>query len=206
MTPWTACQSSLTLHYLPEFAQTHVHWVGDAIQSSYPLSRSSPSVLKVWLSLYSSFQNNQFPSIFRRNQLVFALFSYYYDFLDLKVFDMFSFVAIFMLLMFKLSPLWSAGMSSSEFWLIFDPFLLIFDHSLLSGQIFQMHLVHALPIHAISHFSKTSCCLFIGLDKAVVHMNSLISFLWLWFSFSPPSDNKDKKLMEASWWERLTVG
>ena len=26
------------LHYLPEFAQTHVHWVNDAIQPSYPLS------------------------------------------------------------------------------------------------------------------------------------------------------------------------
>ena len=26
------------LHYLLEFAQTHVHWVGDAIQLSYPLS------------------------------------------------------------------------------------------------------------------------------------------------------------------------
>ena len=25
------------LHYLPELAQTHVHWVGDAIQSSHPL-------------------------------------------------------------------------------------------------------------------------------------------------------------------------
>jgi len=25
------------LHYLPKFAQTHVHWVGDAIQPSYPL-------------------------------------------------------------------------------------------------------------------------------------------------------------------------
>ena len=25
------------LHYLPEFAQTHVHWVDDAIQSSHPL-------------------------------------------------------------------------------------------------------------------------------------------------------------------------
>ena len=25
------------LHYLPEFAQTHVHWVGNAIQSSHPL-------------------------------------------------------------------------------------------------------------------------------------------------------------------------
>ena len=30
------------LHCLPEFAQTHVHWVGDAIQPSYPLSSSSP--------------------------------------------------------------------------------------------------------------------------------------------------------------------
>ena len=26
------------LHHLPELAQTHVHWVGDAIQSSHPLS------------------------------------------------------------------------------------------------------------------------------------------------------------------------
>ena len=26
------------LHYLPEFAQTHVHWVGDVIQRSHPLS------------------------------------------------------------------------------------------------------------------------------------------------------------------------
>ena len=28
-------------HQLPELAQTHVHWVGDAIQASYPLSSSS---------------------------------------------------------------------------------------------------------------------------------------------------------------------
>ena len=28
----------LVFHCLPEFAQTHVHWVGDAIQPSYPLS------------------------------------------------------------------------------------------------------------------------------------------------------------------------
>ena len=26
------------LHHLPELAQTHVHWVGDAIQPSHPLS------------------------------------------------------------------------------------------------------------------------------------------------------------------------
>ena len=28
-------------HLLPELAQTHVHWVGDAIQPSHPLSSSS---------------------------------------------------------------------------------------------------------------------------------------------------------------------
>ena len=30
------------LHYLLEFAQTHVHWVSDAIQPSHPLSPLSP--------------------------------------------------------------------------------------------------------------------------------------------------------------------
>ena len=29
-------------HYLPEFAQTHVHWVSDAIQPSHPLLPPSP--------------------------------------------------------------------------------------------------------------------------------------------------------------------
>ena len=30
------------LHHLSELAQTHVHWVGDAFQPSYPLSSPSP--------------------------------------------------------------------------------------------------------------------------------------------------------------------
>ena len=30
------------LHHLPEFVQTHVHWVGDAIQPSYLLLSSPP--------------------------------------------------------------------------------------------------------------------------------------------------------------------
>ena len=29
-------------HQLPEFTQTHVHWVGDAIQTSHPLSSPFP--------------------------------------------------------------------------------------------------------------------------------------------------------------------
>ena len=34
---------SLPVHYqLPEFTQTHIHWVSDAIQASHPLSSPSP--------------------------------------------------------------------------------------------------------------------------------------------------------------------
>ena len=35
-------QGFLILHCLPKFAQTHVHWVGDAIQPSHPLSSPFP--------------------------------------------------------------------------------------------------------------------------------------------------------------------
>ena len=34
-------------HQLPEFTQTHVHWVSDAIQSSHPLSFPSPPALNL---------------------------------------------------------------------------------------------------------------------------------------------------------------
>ena len=36
------------LHYLQEFAQTHVDWVSDAIQPSYPLSPPSPPALNLF--------------------------------------------------------------------------------------------------------------------------------------------------------------
>ena len=35
------------LPYLPEFVQTHAHWVGDAIQPSHPLSSPYPPVLNL---------------------------------------------------------------------------------------------------------------------------------------------------------------
>ena len=34
-------------HQLPGFIQTHVHWVGDAIQPSHPLSSPSPPALSL---------------------------------------------------------------------------------------------------------------------------------------------------------------
>ena len=35
------------LHYFPELAQTHVHWVSDVIQLSHPLSPSFPSAFNL---------------------------------------------------------------------------------------------------------------------------------------------------------------
>ena len=49
VTPWTAAhQASFpVLHYLPEFAQTHVHQVSGAIQPSHPVSPPSPPALNL---------------------------------------------------------------------------------------------------------------------------------------------------------------
>ena len=44
-------------HQLPEFTQTHVRWVSDAIQPSHPLSSPSPAVS---LSQHQSFPVSQF--------------------------------------------------------------------------------------------------------------------------------------------------
>ena len=43
------------LHYLLEFAQTHVHWVDDAIQPSHPVSSPSSSILNLFsIRVFSS--------------------------------------------------------------------------------------------------------------------------------------------------------
>ena len=49
VTPWTvACQASLSItNSRSPPQQTHVHWVGDAIQPSHPLLSSSPPVLSL---------------------------------------------------------------------------------------------------------------------------------------------------------------
>ena len=41
--PMDCCTPGLPVHHqIPEFTQTHVHWVDDAIQPSHPLSSPSP--------------------------------------------------------------------------------------------------------------------------------------------------------------------
>ena len=59
VTPWTAArQASLSIINSWGLAQTHVHWVGDAIQPSHPLSPPSPPALNLQL------QNQSFQWIF----------------------------------------------------------------------------------------------------------------------------------------------
>ena len=46
--PMDCSKPGLTVHQqFPEFTQTHVHWVGDAIQPSHPLSSPSPPAFKL---------------------------------------------------------------------------------------------------------------------------------------------------------------
>ena len=48
--PMDCSTSGLPVHHqLPEFTQTHVHWVSDAIQPSHPLSSPHQGLLK-WVS------------------------------------------------------------------------------------------------------------------------------------------------------------
>ena len=49
-TPWTVALDGYrlpVLHYLLELAQIHVHWIGEAIQPSHPLSPPSPPALNL---------------------------------------------------------------------------------------------------------------------------------------------------------------
>ena len=73
-------------HQLPEFTQTHVHWAGDAIQPSHPLSSPSPPAVNPsqhqglfqWLSslhwvaevLELQLQHQSFQWIFRTDFLL----------------------------------------------------------------------------------------------------------------------------------------
>ena len=57
--PMDCSMPGLPVHYqLPEFTQTHVHWIGDAIQPSHPLSSPSPAFNLSQPS--GSFQMSQF--------------------------------------------------------------------------------------------------------------------------------------------------
>ena len=52
-------------HQLPENTQTHVHWVGDAIQPSHPLSSPSPPAFSL-----SHHQGKSFPHPFSKTHSV----------------------------------------------------------------------------------------------------------------------------------------
>ena len=56
VTPWTLCSMPVfpVLHCVLQFAQTHFHWVNDAIQSSHSLSPPSPSSVFPSIRIFSS--------------------------------------------------------------------------------------------------------------------------------------------------------
>ena len=79
-------------HQLLEFTQTHVHWVGDAIQPSYPLSSPSSSDLNLsqyqglckWVSSWHQVAKVlEFPLQHQSLQWIFRTDSFRMDWLDL---------------------------------------------------------------------------------------------------------------------------
>ena len=71
------------------------------------------------------------------------------------------------------------GFSRQEYWSGL-PFPSPVDH-ILESELSTMTCPYWVALHGMAHS-------FTELDKAVVHVISLISFLWLWFSFCLPSD------------------
>ena len=88
------------------------------------------------------------------------------------------------------------GFSRQEYWSDL-PFPSPVDHIL--SELSTMTHSSWVALYGMAHS-------FTELDKAMVHVIRLVSFLWLWFSVCLPSMEKDKRLMETSWWERLTEG
>ena len=88
------------------------------------------------------------------------------------------------------------GFSRQEYWSGL-PFPSPMDHIL--SELSTMTHQSWVALHGMPHS-------FTELDKAVTMLIRLVSFLWLWFSVCLPSDGEDKRLLEASWWERLTEG
>ena len=84
------------------------------------------------------------------------------------------------------------GFSRQEYWSGL-PFPSPVDHIL--SELSAMTCPSWVALHGMAHR-------FIELDMAVIHVISLVSFLWLQFSVCPVME-KDKRLMKASWWDRL---
>ena len=85
---------------------------------------------------------------------------------------------------FSVSSLWLCipfiGFSRQKYWSRF-PFPSPVDHVL--SELSTITHPSWVALHGMAHS-------FIELDKAVVHMIRLVSFLWLWFSFCLPSDGE----------------
>ena len=73
------------------------------------------------------------------------------------------------------------GVLRQEYWSGL-PFPSPVDHVL--SELSTMTRTSWMALHGLTHS-------FIELDKAVVHVISLVSFLWLWFSFCLPSGGKE---------------
>ena len=63
-TPWTTATPGLPVHHqLPQFTQTHVHWISDAIQPSHPLLSLLIRWPKYWDFSFNSSLSSEHPGL-----------------------------------------------------------------------------------------------------------------------------------------------
>ena len=97
----------------------------------------------------------------------------YWAFIDLGS-SSFSVISFYLFILFM-------GFSRQEYWSGL-PFPSPVDHIL--SELSTMPHLSWVALHGMAHN-------FIQLNKAVIHIFSLVSFLWLWFSFCLPSDGSE---------------
>ena len=101
---------------------------------------------------------------------------------------------------FSVLSFWSfilfVGFSRQDYWSGL-PFPSPVDHIL--SELSTITHLSWVALHGMAHS-------FIELDKVVVHVIRLVSFCDCGFHSVFPLMEKDRRFMEASWWERLTEG
>ena len=163
-------------HHLPEFAQILVHWVSDAIQSSHPLSSPFPPAISL-----SQHQGLFQWVVYIKYIQVYTLWPIFFMFCSALCN-----LSLFILFM---------GFSRQEYWSGL-PFPSPVDQVL--SELSTMTHPPWVALHGMAHS-------FIELERLCSMWSVWLVFCDCGFHSFCPLMEKDKRLMEASCWERLTV-
>ena len=183
------CSMIFPVHYqLPELAQTHVHWVSDAIQPSRPLSSSSPP----------TFSLSQYQSLFQWVSLLYQVAEV------LGVSASASVLPMNIQGWFPLGLIDLISLQSKELSKVFSS-TTVQKHQSFSAQPFYMvqisHLYITLAIPVFVSICITNSCVNHGSTPVKAH---LVKYLSPKVSECLLLNTAEHSSLFSSWWERTT--